>query len=268
MIIESQFSEFSYGYALTEHYARLLWPRMFFAPRFPTLRRESGLGYDVRISGFGFLQFKRANGHDGPGIMERPKKFGFSRSSVVYRMRLSASGVQNQHQKLLRLETLVGSRASVFYACPAFAKNADFNDAYLQQSVPDRSMFIRPSAIGQIPDARHHISFNPDSLQSGFAWCFSEPTKIKPTSASDVMQEFSAPAEQPPISTDTLGELVGHVSKLYNEYGYSMPELPTEPSPRRRLMIKLTVMLRAGFDIEPLFFSQALKLPKKYSAEN
>lgn len=262
MVIESQFSEFSYGYALTEHYVRLLRPHALFAPRFPTLRRERSLGYDVRISGFGFFQFKRANGHDGPGIMERPSGFGFPRSSVVYRMPLSATGTQNQHEKMCRLEALVGNRASVFYACPAFARSADFNTAYIEQSIPDHSMFVRPAAIGSLPSGRHHVSFNASSLRRGFAWCFSDPVRVASTPHSEVERYLRGQSRLPPVSIEALGQLAGDVSVLFANYGYEMPELPHEPRPFSRLLLKLTVMLRAGFDIEPLFIGPALRLPQ------
>lgn len=267
MIIQSQFSEFSYGYAITEHYVRLLWPRATYAPRFPTLRRERIVGYDVRISGFGYLQFKRADGHDGPGIRERPRRFGFARGSTIYRMRLSATGPHSQHDKLLRLEALVHNRASVLYACPSFARMNQFNKAYRQQRVPNRSMFVRPSAIGRLTDEPHHVSFNRDSVSRGFAWCFSDPVRFELIREERLREEFAIRANQPPMETEELVELSDQVQRLYQEYGYELPPLPDsldEASRSMRSVFKLILMLRSGFDIEPLIFGDDVGFPFWY----
>lgn len=261
MIIQSQFSEFSYGYAMTEHYVRALWPRVTFAPRFPTLRRERMLGYDVRISGFGYFQFKRANGHDGPGIKERPRRFGFAKDSTIYRMTLSATGKRNQHDKLLRLEQLVGNRANVYYACPGFARMTQFNKAYRRQQVPNRSMLVRPSAIGPLSDEPHHVSFNRDSVSRKFAWCFSDPVRVELPAEESISQELARLAEQRPMSTDELVEHVNRIQELYLEYGYEAADLPEgfdRVSPSFRAVLKLTLMLRTGFDIEPLILGDDL----------
>jgi hypothetical protein len=264
MLIESQFSEFSYGYAITEHYVRSLWPHAMFAPRFPTLRRERYLGYDVRISGFGFFQFKRANGHDGRAIKERPRRFGFVNPSVIYRMPLSASGPRNQHDRLLRLEALVGNRANVLYACPAFATMDKFNKAYRQQEVPRRSMFVRPSAIGALTDERHHVSFNRGSVDRGFAWCFSDPIQIAPMSYQATGADLANRAGSRLMDTESLVGLANEVQGLYREYGYEGPELPPaldDASRAFRSVIKLAVMLRSGFDIEPVILGDHAAYP-------
>src|SRR5690606_11083686 len=52
------------------------------------------------------------------------------------------------------------SGAAVFYAAPHFDTPAELNDAYINSTVVQRSVFFRPSEIGVLPDDdAHHITF-------------------------------------------------------------------------------------------------------------
>jgi hypothetical protein len=173
-------SEFSYGYALTEcliEFFRSQTLSLTAAPLFPSLYDEGrpGGGYDLRLDLPGtilFLQFKLSH-----YIWKKDKRIAeFSLglfTTPFYRMYFRPSRHSEQHQMLLDLE---GQGQEVFYATPLFHEPYDLNQAYLTRQVPQRSVFIRPSAIGSLPDNRdHNVSF----INSNIVYFFSEPHKIE-----------------------------------------------------------------------------------------
>lgn len=166
-------SEFSFGYAVTEALVQRWRPLLTAAPAFPSLGEEgqAGGGYDVKIERRGipiFLQFKlsdcmvRATASEvQQGLLANP----------FYRMHVRPARHSDQHQMLCDLET---RGATVRYVAPLFFRTAEFNDAYLGQRVLERSIFLRPSAIGPLPDEdNHHVSF----ASRNAWWFFSEPRR-------------------------------------------------------------------------------------------
>ena len=90
-----------------------------------------------------------------------------------YRMHLQSARSSRQHEMLLDLEQ---KGQEVYYVAPEFHLAEELNDAFLQRLVCERSLWIRPSDIGPLPDdGDHHVSFEP-----GGQWTlFSEPTPFK-----------------------------------------------------------------------------------------
>jgi hypothetical protein len=84
---------------------------------------------------------------------------------------------------LLDLET---SGADVYYVAPAFHQPEELNDAFLNGLVRTRSIWVRPSQIGPLPDERdHHVSFE----RVGNWAFFSEPRRL------DGPREFASLAD-------------------------------------------------------------------------
>jgi len=178
-------SEFSFGYALTEcliEFFRSQTLSLTAAPLFPSLYDEGrpGGGYDLRLDLPGvilFLQFKLSDYiRKNDNRIEEFKRNLFN--TPFYRMHLRPSRHSQQHQMLIDLEGQGQGvqRNEVYYAAPLFHEPYDLNQAYLTRQVPQRSIFIRPSAIGNLPDDRNHrISYN----NSNFGYFFSEPQKIE-----------------------------------------------------------------------------------------
>jgi len=149
------FSEFSYGYALTEKLISWAGTALVAAPIFPSLIEEGQTGgYDLNLTFPGivlFLQFKlsRLMGKRASEYRKRILDVPF------YRVELR-TGVSRQHELLLKLEK---SYKWVYYVAPTFHEVADLNDAYLKGQILDRSILVAPSAIGPLPDAKpHHLS--------------------------------------------------------------------------------------------------------------
>ena len=152
-------SEFSYGYALTDELIHWHGTTLTAAPVFPSLYQEgqAGGGYDVMLQRPGiplFLQFKlshcmvRSNAQEVKDEIFLPP---------FYRMHLRPSRHSDQHEMLLDLES---AGNEVYYSAPAFHTPEEFNEAYLLHQVRARSLWIRPSQIGSLPDDEdHHLAF-------------------------------------------------------------------------------------------------------------
>lgn len=189
-------SEFSYGYALTDELIHWHGTMLTAAPVFPSLYQEgqSGGGYDVMLQRPGiplFLQFKLAD------YMVRNSAFEVRNGyfmSPFYRMHIRPSRYSEQHEMLLNLES---NGNEVYYCAPAFHTPEDLNDAYLNHQVKNRSLWLRPSAIGPLPDARdHHVAFQ---VPGTHHFC-SEPRKL------DVKGDFE--------------EFTKHILSAYKQRGH------------------------------------------------
>lgn len=156
-----QFSEFSYGYCVTEDLIVGQGTQLTAAPIFPSLIEEGqpGVGYDLRLNRPGaplFLQFKlvhqmvRGNAYEAiRGDFQVP----------FYRMHLRPLSISDQHSSLLALEQ---AGNEVYYVAPGFHTASSLDAAYVAREVWNRSFRIRPSQIGQLPtDGPHHVTFTP-----------------------------------------------------------------------------------------------------------
>src|ERR1700761_7261345 len=98
----TQFSEFTFGFALTHNLINQLSVGGRVVPTFPSLKEEGKRhgGYDVEIPNYGaplFLQFKL------PQIVKRQSsKWAHGFSAPYYRMHLMRSTHSKQHASLLR----------------------------------------------------------------------------------------------------------------------------------------------------------------------
>lgn len=167
----AEFSEFSYGYALTDNIMHGGFPTTGSAPVFPSLLAEgsAGGGYDVRIPLYPvpvFLQFKIPQ-----VVFRRSIKMPAGFSKPYLRMQLRTAS-PNQHELLRKLE---GSGNLVAYASPNFWK-ASHLDAYFEgNEVPDRTSYFLPSQIGALDNRSHQISYCPNHPN---AWVYSTPRSL------------------------------------------------------------------------------------------
>jgi hypothetical protein len=154
-----QFSQFSYGYCLTEDLIVGQGTPLTAAPVFPSLIEEGqqGVGYDVRFDRPGtplFLQFKlvhqmvRGNANEARrGHFQPP----------FYRMHLRPRLISDQLQSLLSLEQ---AGNDVFYVAPGFHTTMTLNTNYAQRRVWDQSFRVKPTLIGPLQDDQpHHVTF-------------------------------------------------------------------------------------------------------------
>lgn len=170
----AEFSEFSYGYALTDNLINggLLY-KVRGAPVFPSLKDEgqAGGGYDVQIPVRGaplFLQFKNPQVVTRASVNIPP---GFT--TPYYRMHLRPAKYSTQHQSLLEHER---RGRLVFYAAPIFHATDALNVGFDNKEIPRRSVFVRPSQIGPLGDKPHAVAYCPGQ---SVAWIYSEPRQIE-----------------------------------------------------------------------------------------
>ena len=177
--MRSEFSEFSYGFALTQEVCDLF-PERLYAPAFPSLFAEGqeGGGFDVFLPQAAiFLQFKVSD-----QLTTRAAKESSLLGVPYYRAHIHRRDHSEQHRLLLELE----SRGNlVFYIAPAFATNAELNQHYTTRAVAHESAFFSPSAIGPLEDNRqHYVVFA--TAGSPIQFC-SRPRPIRPGSVKDLL---------------------------------------------------------------------------------
>jgi hypothetical protein len=165
-----EFSEFTYGYVLIEELSKAYSFKS--APVFPSLREEGTVGgYDSKIDIEGipfFIQFKRSD-----FLSNANAKYYPYFSSTYYRFHLHALMYSKQHNLLLNLEK---NHRNVFYVAPKFYDNSVLNNLYFNSCIAKKSIWIRPSEIGKLPDNdAHSICFNSDG--SLVLFC-SEPKRL------------------------------------------------------------------------------------------
>lgn len=189
------FSEFSYGYAVTEELVASHKAFVVGAPIFPSLYEEGkkGGGYDLKIPFSGkavFLQFKlseylkkRSAREYQNGLLKVP----------YYRMHLRPLRHSDQHNLLLDLEV---SGETVLYIAPEFHLTRDLNQFYLGKVVVPNSAAFRPMEIGPLPDDEAHYVAYERSFPDAFL-CSYEPKLIKKQSLSDGLIPFIKSAGVP-----------------------------------------------------------------------
>ncbi len=168
-------SEFSYGFALTNELASGVLGELRGAPIFPSLIQEGrdGGGYDVSLPLIGmplFLQFKLSH-----KMIKSTASEWLYFGGPYYRMHLRSRRYSRQHSLLIQLDE---AEHEVFYVAPYFYQTYELSENFLTNNVADNSIWIEPSAIGELPDLDdHYVSFN----RSEAYVCSQNPQLIKRT---------------------------------------------------------------------------------------
>ena len=153
------FSEFTYGFALTNELVNIGNPPILSAPIFPSLIAEGRAGgYDVMLDRPGkpiFIQFKLSRLIRGHRAVEfRNREF----YGPFYRMMVRSRARSRQHDMLIDLETQ--NNGGVYYYAPSFHAIGQLNPYYRQRQVEARSRRVRPSELRVPDDGREHwLSF-------------------------------------------------------------------------------------------------------------
>lgn len=168
------FSEFTFGYSLTENLIHHTLTGVRGLPIFPSLKDEgrTGVGYDVKIPRYSkplFLQFKL------PQVVERHRSsaWGHNLTPLYYRMHLMRSSDSSQHRSLLRLAR---KGKDVFYVAPEFHSRKILTAHHSQGRVPQHSAFFDPRDIGNLSDEPHHVAYKTGAAT---AWACSDPREFK-----------------------------------------------------------------------------------------
>ncbi|MBR8839749.1 MAG: hypothetical protein DSM106950_38560 [Stigonema ocellatum SAG 48.90 = DSM 106950] len=172
--MKPDFSEFSYGFAITKELVDLCGKYLTAAPLFPSLLQEGKIGYDVKLDLAGFpifLQFKISDYMNNKNAKEVRKGV---LHPPFYRMSLRSKRYSNQHDLLLQLEN---KGNLVYYVAPSFYTRYQFDDYFINNQTALNSVFIKPNQIGIINDYDNHcVSWENDH---GSVWRFSTPVQIQ-----------------------------------------------------------------------------------------
>jgi hypothetical protein len=177
--MKADFSEFSYGFALTSELVDRYGVRSAASPIFPSLYQEgkSG-GYDVEIPGIAwFLQFKLSD------CMVRGTAKECNQGFVVpyYRFPIRPLRHSKQHDLLRALEK---TGRKVFYCAPTFHQSLELNSAFANRTVEAQTVFVAPSSIGKLPDKYdHNVVFK--SVATNWKFC-SKPKGLRHASGEEI----------------------------------------------------------------------------------
>lgn len=180
--MKPDFSEFSYGYAVTEELVHQYGSAVIAAPTFPSLVEEGKTGgYDVKIPLVGtpiFLQFKLSDWMKRKTAKEYKNRL---MPLPYYRMHLRPTRHSDQHNLLMQLEA---AGETVLYIAPEFHLPSELNAYYLSKTVIQNSAAFSPAAIGVLPtDGSHHVAFA-RGVQYAYR-CSESPKKFAKTSLLD-----------------------------------------------------------------------------------
>ncbi|WP_433942814.1 hypothetical protein [Paenibacillus sp. SN-8-1] len=172
--MKPHFSEFTFGFALTNEIVKKVSSSIGTAPIFPSLYDEgkNGGGFDVNVEIKGkpvFYQFKLSHYMKRRNASER-----YLFNGPYYRFELMALRHSDQHNLLLDLE---GLGNLVFYCAPKFYESSELNKCFVSSTVTSNTIFVRPSKIGNLPDDEYHsVCFE---LGNPNVYFCSEPVKIE-----------------------------------------------------------------------------------------
>jgi hypothetical protein len=230
-----EISEFSYGFALTNEIVG--WAPVRAAPLFPSLIEEgkAGGGYDVKLDMPGvalYLQFKRADCMIRRNVRE-VYTHKLALSLPFYRFKITESGKSDQHELLLALDD--GS-CLVFYAAPLFHQLAEINDAWNNNVVATRSVFVAPTSIGPLDTESHHIAYDRQR-----AWVCSDPEPIHFLNGNNLIEQLHhrLESDRRPLR-EKIPELVegihlaeqraaARIAERAGPFGEPMARMPMEP---------------------------------------
>lgn len=162
--MKPEFSEFSYGFALTYEIANALQPEVVATPLFPspTAGTQEGAGVAYIEQGLPlFVQFRLADCLK----TSRATQWG-SYSAPFFRISIQERTRSNQYSLLRTLST---TEPDVYYAGPAFYRQIEFNQAFVSNQILNESRFIPLRDLPDLDsDQEHHITYGRGIR--GFRW--------------------------------------------------------------------------------------------------
>ncbi len=201
-----EFSEFTFGFALTENFGRL--GSVKAVPIFPSLIDEGkkGGGFDVAMHTGGelplLLQFKV------PQVVNRRSALmpsGFPRPyyRAHLRCRPNDDGY-SQHSVLLEHER---NGHDVYYATPRFHQLSQLDALFMDGQVVAQSAFFRPGDVGDVSDEPHHVAY---CAETDDGWLRSDPVKLPHPVNANVflsrLQEKLVATAKAPMEFDAILE--------------------------------------------------------------
>jgi hypothetical protein len=221
--LDSEFTEFSYGFAVTHELVLQNAGSVYAAPEFPSLIREGrvGGGYDVKLDfgNFLFVQFKLSEYMEG-ALSGQGDVIGLP----YYRFWITPTWRSQQHRMLVDLES---TGQQVYYAAPIFYEQIPFNEHFQNGRVVDRSAFFSPAEVGYLTDDQWHCVVFTDRLSYGY-YC-SEPKRLRVHTGTSLKKFVGAGLKQ--LNPTPTLDLAASLRDIVRSKADRVPSLPRDSVP-------------------------------------
>ena len=201
-----QFSETQFSFCFTFEYIKRFFPFVPL-PIFPNTVQEGrpGGGYDVRINGNIYLQFKIPMGfYDSANNWNR--KYWRVFNGEYYKMKL-----ETERRQFSLLKALQSPLNEVWYVAPEFHTNAVLERHYVANSIVDHSAMFPIESFPPAGAGKHYLVYHP---AHNHGTLFSEPIKV-------LKKKIPNPVELFPRNKQrvTVYEQAKNIANLLIEYG-------------------------------------------------
>jgi hypothetical protein len=223
--LHERLSEFSYGYGVTRDVEALFASAgLKTTPFLPSLLHEKDLGFDVAFSGSGtvvMLQFK---------LGEELSRFRrTSPAQTIPKLgrpfwRFVIDTSEHQFRRLYQFES---TGAQVFYVAPRFSSWSQYEQAFHNNKVLDRSLLITPTelrAATHAVAAKHRVVYDRSRR-----YVCSEPTPIEEIRPEVLLERVNTKARDTQFSLEMRLKLLLSAEGPERE----LPKLP--PNQRERI---------------------------------
>ena len=255
--MKPEFTEFSYGFALTYEIAHALQPGLVAEPLFPTLLagQDGGGGFPARGYPI-YLQFKLAEYMKTAHAREWP-----TYGSSYYRLTIPSRLRSNRHN-LLR--ALSAEETEVYYASPAFYRQLEFNQAFVSNQLLNESRLIPLCQLPDLADDQPHYVTYCRGVP-GFYWHSASGRHIRAAISGDGwLEQLRKHAEEPrSLGSDYFLRLRKRLVELLKEHTLQPDlfladlEVAEEGEDTATLLRDLRYLLVTYFGVETLILRPA-----------
>jgi hypothetical protein len=181
--------------------------------------------------------------HGAPQCQGNPTSRSLPIALPFYRFKIAEFGKSNQHELLLSLEE--GDSGLVLYAAPRFYQLEEINEAWNNNLVATRSIFVAPSGIGFLDGGSHHVAY--DEQQ---AWLCSDPQPIGFLNTNDLVDKLRSQLnkDKRPLR-ERLPDIVAEIEAAEKRAAERIAERATEfvvGTPRTRLPTRPSIPIRTS----------------------
>ncbi len=214
--MRAQFSEFSYGFAVTREVANIAHSQALEAPVLPSLVQEGSLGWDAKFQLKGvslFLQYKTSDWLSTARASHWNYVNGPYFRFPVYRPRDS-----RQHNLLVTLAT---KEDNVHYCAPMFHRAEEFNLSFFHDEVLKESVWISAKGLPLLSPADvkyHHLLY---TRSHQLFWATDPEPLVGISNARDGLENLLSQLETrraPTINLNRLRDLWSNVSSIAAQY--------------------------------------------------
>ena len=199
-----EFSETQFSFCYTFEFANDYTPWSIL-PFFPStyLEGQPGYGYDVRISGNLYFQYKVP--YYVTVRRTDNKRQWDAHNQPFYRCKLNTD--DEQHELLHDLKEPTNE---VYYATPEFNSNLEISRHYLNRAIVENTMLFPIEDLPPYGSGLHSMTY---TQGAGFGMMFSEPVEVKRRSANE-LREYITSSDR----DSSLFEEAKRIQEIINRY--------------------------------------------------